>query len=60
MAMAVLLTRLLGDLMIGVTPLDAPTFLLVGLTLMLSAVVASALPAWRATRVDPSEALRTE
>jgi predicted permease len=60
LVMAVLLTRLLGDLMIGVTPLDPPTFLLVGLTLMSAAVVASALPAWRATRVDPSEALRTE
>jgi len=57
---AALVTRLLRQLLIGVTPLDPATYLTVGALLMLTALAASALPASRATRVDPSEALRAE
>jgi predicted permease len=53
-------TRALGQLLFGVTPLDAATFAAVGLLLLLVAAVATTVPAVRAARTDPVEALRTE
>jgi len=53
-------TRLLSSLLFGVTPSDPLTFLVVSAFLVLVAVLASWLPASRATRVDPMEALRYE
>ena len=52
--------RLIREMLYGVKPLDWSVF--VGVTLMLSlvAVVACAVPAWRASRLDPMEALRAE
>jgi len=44
----------------GVTPTDPMTFASVSLLLMLVACIASWLPARRAGRVDPMEALRYE
>lgn len=52
--------RALGHLLYGVGPTDPLTFAAVGLLLVLVATIASYLPAARATRVDPVEALRTE
>ena len=52
--------RTLGHLLYGVGPTDPVTFAAVGLLLLAVALVASYLPAARATRVDPVEALRTE
>jgi putative ABC transport system permease protein len=52
--------RALGHLLYGVGPTDPLTFAAVGLLMVAVAVVASYLPAARATRVDPVEALRTE
>ncbi len=52
--------RALGHLLYGVGPTDPLTFAAVGLLLVSVALVASYLPAARATRVDPVEALRTE
>ena len=57
---ALLLTRLMNDLLFGVTPSDPVTFVAVALTLGMVALAASYLPGRRATRVDPSIALRAE
>jgi putative ABC transport system permease protein len=57
---AVGVTRLLGTLLHGVSPVDPLTFATVGAGLTFVALVASLVPAWRATRVDPVVALKTE
>jgi putative ABC transport system permease protein len=58
--MALGLARLVGHYLIGVRPTDPVTYLSVTLMLGLVALVASFLPARRATKVDPMEALRYE
>ncbi|HYG65048.1 MAG TPA: FtsX-like permease family protein, partial [Thermoanaerobaculia bacterium] len=52
--------RLLTDQVYGVSPSDPATFALVPLVLLAVALLANYLPARRATRVDPLEALRYE
>jgi ABC-type lipoprotein release transport system permease subunit len=47
-------------LLFGVTPLDAASFVSAPLVLMLVALAACLLPAWRASQIDPAEALREE
>jgi putative ABC transport system permease protein len=54
------LTRLMATLLFGVTPSDPMTFIAGALAMMAVAVVASWIPARRAMRVDPMEALRHE
>jgi putative ABC transport system permease protein len=57
---ALALTRVMAGLLYEVRPTDAATFLMAALVLAGFALVASLLPAWRATRVDPLVALRVE
>ncbi|MFI5232970.1 MAG: FtsX-like permease family protein, partial [Gemmatimonadales bacterium] len=59
-AVALVSTRALLSLLYQVDPVDAPTFVAVPLLLVAAAVAASWVPAWRASRVDPMEALRGE
>jgi putative ABC transport system permease protein len=51
-------TRVVGALLVGVSPTDPITFGSVALILTLAAVAGCAIPARRATRVDPAVALR--
>ena len=57
---SLLLTRFLGTLLYGVTPTDARVILLSVSCLFVAGLSAAALPAWRASRVDPLIALRHE
>ncbi len=60
LAGAFVVTRFMASLLFGVDPNDPPTFTGVALILGASALLASWLPAWRASRVDPMTALRHE
>jgi putative ABC transport system permease protein len=60
LAAAAALSRTIATFLFGVEPLDPATYASVGLVLALTAAVAAAAPAWRATRVDPVEAFRNE
>ncbi len=51
---------LIRSFLFGVTPLDPQIYLTVGVILSLVTLLAAWLPACRATRVNPIEALRTE
>jgi predicted permease len=55
---ALALTRLLGRLLYNVSPRDPLTFGAAFAVMTLAALAASFIPAWRATRTDPAEALR--
>jgi ABC-type antimicrobial peptide transport system permease subunit len=55
-----MLTRFLAAVLYGIEPTDPMTFGGVAAVLTLAALLASWLPALRAARVDPVEALRAE
>jgi predicted permease len=60
LATALALTRLMVRLLYGVSATDPLTFSAVAAILMIVAVAACYIPAWRAMRVDPVVALRHE
>jgi putative ABC transport system permease protein len=60
MLAAVATTRVLASVLHGVSPTDIPTFIVIVLVLGTVALVACWLPARRAARVNPFEALRNE
>jgi len=57
LAGAFALTRVIGNLLFGVTVTDPATFFAIPLLLLLVALVACYLPAHRAARLDPTKAL---
>jgi predicted permease len=57
---AVALSRLISSLLYGITPYDPVTLATVTLGLLAVAAVASWLPAMRAAKIDPIEALRAD
>jgi putative ABC transport system permease protein len=54
------LTRFIDSLLYEIPGTDPFTFVAAALGLMLIVLFASALPAWRAAKVDPMIALRAE
>jgi putative ABC transport system permease protein len=59
-ATAFALTRLITGLLFDVGPTDAMTFIAVPISLIAVVLLACYMPARRATKVDPLEALRYE
>ena len=57
---ALALTRLLSSLLYGVSATDAPIYAAIAATLALVALFAIVIPARRAMRVDPMQALRAD
>jgi predicted permease len=57
---AVALTRVMASLLFGVSSTDVVTFAVVPVVLIATALVATYIPALRATRVEPTVALREE
>ena len=52
--------RLIQSMLYGTRPLDPAIFAAVAATLLVVAALACLVPAWRASRIDPMQALRTE
>jgi predicted permease len=52
--------RLIQSMLYGTQPLDPAVFAAVSTVLLLVAALACMIPAWRASRLDPMQALRTE
>jgi len=57
---ASLLTQFLSSMLYGVQETDALTFALVTSIVLGVAILATAYPAWRATRIDPIRSLRAD
>ena len=54
------LARFLSSLLYGIAPIDPETFVGVVILLILVAITACWVPAWRAMKIDPMKALRSE
>jgi predicted permease len=60
LAAALAASRLVSSFLYGITATDAATFLAAPAVLLVAALAATAIPARRATHIDPMEALRYE
>ena len=60
LTVAALLSRVMASLLFGVSAHDSMTFTVVPIGVVAVAIVATLAPAYRATRIDPLKALRTE
>jgi putative ABC transport system permease protein len=60
LVLAALSTRLVAAFLFGVDPYDPLTFLTVPLVILLTAVIATAAPAVRASRISPVDAFRRD
>jgi len=60
LAAAAAASRMLRAMLYQTQPLDPTVFAAVAATLLLVAAIACLVPAWRASRLDPIQALRTE
>ena len=54
------LTKLMRSILFAVSPADPLTYLMVGALLMSAVLLSSYLPARKASKVDPAQALRAE
>jgi ABC-type antimicrobial peptide transport system permease subunit len=52
--------RLIESMLYGTRPLDPAIFAAVAASLLVVAAMACLVPAWKASRIDPMQALRTE
>ena len=59
-AVSALVTQLLRSMLYGTRPLDPAAFAGAATLLVAVAVLACLIPAWRVSRIDPIQALRTE
>ena len=57
---AIVLTRYLSSFLFGITPTDPLTFAGMSTVVLIVASLACYIPAWRATRAEPMDALRHE
>ncbi len=53
-------SRLVGSLLFGIEPRDPATFVGAAIVLALVGTVAGAIPAWRASRIDPTAVMRAQ
>jgi putative ABC transport system permease protein len=60
LVLSVAAMHLIRSFLYGMKPLDAPVFCIVAFTLVAVATLACIAPSWRASRLDPMQALRTE
>ncbi len=60
LALAAAMARVAASMLFGIAPTDAATYVSVLAALAIVTLAAAAIPAWRATRIDPVTALREE
>jgi ABC-type antimicrobial peptide transport system permease subunit len=59
-ALAAFAGRLIATFLFGVDPLDPLTFVSVPVVILVTALLAAAAPAWRASRINPVDAFRCD